>query len=264
MTPAGAVPSIGIGPGTFQYWWARDDVEIFGFVRDAHSLYLETFGELGVIGFVLIVSIVGGALLVGLRRIRRRASDDDASLAAAATAAMLVFAAGAAIDWSWELTVLPVIFLLLTAALIGPGLPRAAASARSAVLLPLLAGLSLIAILPPMLAEIYIEDSQAAASRGELVEAIEDARSASAMLPFDASSHVQRALILQLAGELDAAVAEAELATERESTNWRTWLVLSRIEADRGNREAADQALDRSRELNPRSLLFQDPTTPTG
>ena len=97
-----------------------------------------------------------------------------------------------------------------------------------------------------------------------MVEAIEDARSASAVLPFDASSHVQRALVLQLAGEYDAAAEEARIATERESTNWRTWLVLSRIEADRGDEAAAEAALERSEELNPRSLLFQDPPAPTG
>ena len=57
-----------------------------------------------------------------MRRVREAESDSEGSLAAAATAAMLVFAA-AAIDWSWELTVLPVTFLLLTAALIGPAPP---------------------------------------------------------------------------------------------------------------------------------------------
>jgi hypothetical protein len=253
-------PVVGIGPGTFEYWWARDDVEISGFVRDAHSLYLEAFGELGIVGFCLIVIGVGGALWVGIRRVRQADSDGERTLAAAATAAMLVFASAAAIDWAWELTVLPATFLLLAAALIRSD---AAGRARSAVL-PLLAGLSLIVIIPPMLNEIYIEDSQDAAGRGELVEAIEDARSASAVLPFDASSHVQQALVLQLGGALDAAAAEARVATERESTNWRTWLVLSRIEADRGDEVAAEEALERSRSLNPRSLLFQEPTTAGG
>jgi hypothetical protein len=257
-------PVVGIGPGTFEYWWARDDVEISGFVRDAHSLYLEAFGELGIIGFSLIVSAVGGALWVGIRRVQRADSDGERTLAAAATAAMLVFAAAAAIDWAWELTVLPATFLLLAAALIGPGGTDAAGQARSALLLPLLAGLSLIVIIPPMLNEIYIEDSQEAAGRGELVEAIQDARSASAVLPFDATSHVQRALVLQLGGALDAAAAEARVATDRESTNWRTWLVLSRIEADRGDKAAAELALERSRRLNPRSLLFQEPAGPSG
>jgi hypothetical protein len=257
-------PVVGIGPGSFEYWWARDDVEISGFVRDAHSLYLEAFGELGVVGLLLIASAVGGALGVGIRRVRRADSDGERAVAATATAAMLIFAAAAAIDWAWELTVLPVTFLLLAAALIGPGSNDPAGRARSALVLPLLAGVSLIAILPPMLTEIYIEDSQDAAGRGELVEAIENARSASAILPFDASSHLQQALVLQLGGDLDTAAAEARVATERESTNWRTWLVLSRIEADRGNEAAAELALEQSRRLNPRSLLFQEPAAPSG
>jgi len=257
-------PLKGIGPGTFEFWWARDDVEIVGFVRDAHSLYLETFGELGVIGFALIVAAVGGGLWVGVRRVRKADSDSEATLAAVATAAMVVFASAAAIDWSWELTVLPVTFLLLAAALIGGGRTDAVGSTRSVAVLPILAALSLMVILPPLLNKVYIDDSQEAAAQGNVVEAIEDARSASALLPFDASSHLQRALVLQLSGEFEAAAAEAEIATERESTNWRTWLVLSRIEADRGDEAAAEAALERSEELNPRSLLFQDPPAPTG
>ena len=35
-------------------------------------------------------------------------------------------------------------------------------------------------------------------------------------------------------GNLPAATAAARAATQREPTNWRTWLVLSRVEAERG------------------------------
>ncbi|MGI9557134.1 MAG: O-antigen ligase family protein, partial [Solirubrobacterales bacterium] len=38
----------GIGPGTFEFFWARSP-DNFGFVRDAHSLYAETLGELGLV-----------------------------------------------------------------------------------------------------------------------------------------------------------------------------------------------------------------------
>src|SRR5262249_37562207 len=40
----------GHGSGSFEVWWAQHGTG-GGFVRDAHSLYLETLGELGIIGF---------------------------------------------------------------------------------------------------------------------------------------------------------------------------------------------------------------------
>jgi O-antigen ligase len=46
-------PLIGIGPGTFQFWWAKHG-SYAAPVVDAHSLYIETLGELGIVGLVLI------------------------------------------------------------------------------------------------------------------------------------------------------------------------------------------------------------------
>jgi O-antigen ligase len=37
-------PWRGIGPGTFELWWARNGTTQ-GFVRDAHSLYAESLGN---------------------------------------------------------------------------------------------------------------------------------------------------------------------------------------------------------------------------
>lgn len=261
-----SAPLAGIGPGTFEFWWARDDVEIVGFVRDAHSLYLESFAELGVPGLLLVVALAGGAVAIGVVRARAPGEKEERlGLAAAATAAVVAFVVAAAIDWAWELTVLPVTALFLVAALIGPSPPRGpGGSDRSPFVLPALAAVSLLLIVPPMLSRIYLNDSQAAAAEERLVDAVVDARNAQSVLPFAASPHIQKALVYQLAGALDAAAEEARLATEAEPTNWRTWLVLSRTEADRGESLAAEEALERSRELNPRSLLFQEPPEPTG
>jgi cytochrome c-type biogenesis protein CcmH/NrfG len=68
---------------------------------------------------------------------------------------------------------------------------------------------------------------------------------------------LQEALVLESPGELAAAAAAARAATERESTNWRTWLVLSRIEAELGDASAAVRDYHQARLLNPFSELFQ-------
>src|SRR5215211_5373594 len=60
-----SAPVKGIGAGTFEYWWNRDDGEEF--VRDAHSLYLESLGELGIPGLLLVLVFLLGLLALGLR-----------------------------------------------------------------------------------------------------------------------------------------------------------------------------------------------------
>ena len=47
------------------------------------------------------------------------------------------------------------------------------------------------------------------------------------------------------------AIAAARAATDEEPTNWRTWLVLSRLEAQAGNAEASVEAYRRGARPEP-------------
>jgi Flp pilus assembly protein TadD len=67
---------------------------------------------------------------------------------------------------------------------------------------------------------------------------------------------MQEALILERRGDLHAAAAAARAATDAETTNWRTWFVLSRVKEKQGDRAAAHRAYEEARSLNPRSALF--------
>ena len=254
-------PLLGIGPGTFEFWEARNG-SLPGFARDAHSLYFETFGELGIIGLLLILGVVAAPFVVGIRRLRT-ARAGGRMLLAGALGACAAFAAAAAIDWAWELTVLPVAFLLLAAAVvarpsrdevtrteggIAPGLAR--------FVLPALAVAGGIAILIPMAGSEAIRDSQASVTAQNLPGALGDARTAGDIEPFSASPSLQQALVLELQGDVDGAVAAARQATEDEPTNWRTWLVLSRLEAKNDNPAESVAAYREARDLNPNSPLF--------
>lgn len=86
--------------------------------------------------------------------------------------------------------------------------------------------------------------------------ALRAARGAESAQPGAATPRLQQALLLEAEGSLDEAALAARAATERESTNWRTWLVLSRLEAARGRALAALRAYRRARSLNPRSPVF--------
>ena len=261
-------PLTGIGPGTYEYWWARGDGGIPGFVRDAHSLYLENLGELGIPGFLLILALIGGLVaLGGLRSMRSRGDPGQSALLAAATAAVATFAVAAAVDWSWELTVLPVIVLILGAGLAGPnevpGLSDPALEppqARAGLIGVAIAALVIVTV--PMLSAEAIRSSQQQVARGELLDALKSAERAGDLLPFAATPDLQQALVLEIGGDLPRALDAARRATEKESTNWRTWLVLSRIEAELGDTAASTEAYRIARTLNPRSPVFARTTPP--
>jgi O-antigen ligase len=254
-------PLTGIGPGTFEFWWAKNG-DIPGFIRDAHSLYLETLGELGIPGLALLLAMLGSVFVIGIGKVRRAAPYERALLAAALAAGAAFFTA-AAIDWVWELTVIPVAFLLLAAAVFRTSAGRrqrrdaqAGHIAMQRILLAVAAVVALIVITVPMLAVRDVRQSQAEARVGNLGGALDAARSAERLENFAAEPSLQRALVLEAQGDLDGAAASARNATREESTNWRVWLTLSRIETERGNVQTAVNAYRRARALNPRSAVF--------
>ncbi len=257
----------GIGPGTFEYWWAREGT-LSGFVRDAHSLYFQTLGEAGILGLVLIVGLILGAVALGAARALLRGPPERRALIAAATAACAAFAVAAAVDWAWQLTVLPVTFLLLTAAVLGPSAERGQDDdprpngdgralrwpARIAVAIGAIAFLGVIAI--PMAATGAVRKSDQDVQAGRLGAALDEIHTARDVQPYAATPDLEQALVLELRGDLGGAATAAHAATRAEPTNWRTWFVRSRIEAERGRAAEAVSAYRTARSLNPRSVLF--------
>ncbi len=252
-------PLAGTGSGTFEYWWSRDGTS-GETVQDAHSLYMQTLGELGVVGvallgaFLLSILIGGGAVVV-------RAGPAARPWLAAALAGCVAFCVTASFDWMWQIPVLPVALLLL-ASLLVTARDREPASATGGFAWPLriaTAGVALAAIVAiaiPLSSSSLLRQSQADARDGDLAAALTAARGAQNAQPDAASPRIQEALLLESAGDLTAATAAARAATEREETNWRNWLVLSRLEAKQGHADAAVEAYLKAKSLNPRSPLF--------
>lgn len=252
-------PLIGTGSGTFEYWWDRDAAGTEA-VQDAHSFYLQTLGELGVVGLLLLAGFVLLVLGAGALAALRSDGAKRAELAAA-LAGCLAFFLAAAIDWTWQIPALPAAALLLASTLVmaGPSLGGAEALARRLPLRALLAVGALVAIVAtaiPLAASSLVRDSERAVRTGDLDAALAAARSAQNVQPGAATPRLQQALVLEIQGDLPAAAAAATAATERESTNWRTWLVLSRVEAERGRVGPAVDAYREAKSLNPLSPLF--------
>src|SRR5204862_5020697 len=63
-------PLRGGGAGSYESWWAQHG-SITYFIRDAHSLWLETMGELGLIGLALLVGFFAAVLFAGALALRR-------------------------------------------------------------------------------------------------------------------------------------------------------------------------------------------------
>ena len=90
-------PLQGHGSGSFGVLWLRDRT-VPEVVRDAHSLWLETAAELGLVGLALLAAFAGG-IAVAAARARRRVP----AAVAGPAAALVVWAAHSAIDWDWEM-----------------------------------------------------------------------------------------------------------------------------------------------------------------
>lgn len=251
-------PLIGTGAGTFEFWWAREGGG-GETVRDAHSLYLQTLGEVGIIGLLLL----GGCLLVILIGGARNAllsEGAERSRLAAALAACSIFCLTAAIDWMWQVPALPVATLLLGACLLmvgkaGGAKPRLPIAARAAV--AAVALVAIVAIAVPLASLSLVRQSEAEVRTGDLSAALDDARSAQNVEPGAASPYLQEALVLELTGDFEGAEAAAREAVDREETNWHTWLVLSRIAAQNGRPAVSVDAYKEARSLNPKAEVFQ-------
>ena len=105
-------PLQGQGAGTYQLAWERHrptDV----YVKDAHALYFEMLGELGVVGLGLLVIALAAIGYGAVQALRRRRH----SLHAVLAAGLLMWAVRAGVDWDWEMPVVTVLVFALGGAL---------------------------------------------------------------------------------------------------------------------------------------------------
>jgi hypothetical protein len=250
----------GSGAGTFQLVWTPR-APYYSSVQNAHSLYVETLVDTGLVGLALLgaffVLMLGAAVRLSIRsRYEARVR------AAGVTAALIAFSVAAASDWIWQVPALPAAALLLAAAVFAPG-PRPAmqTGARAAALWRIgaiaIAIAALVAIAIPLATVSSVRASQSAATTGKLAQALADARTAVRLQPGAASSQLQLALVLELRGDTPGALTAARAATRDEPANWTAWLVRSRLEAEAGHPASALAAYKRSRSLNPRSPIFK-------
>jgi O-antigen ligase len=256
----GENPVIGTGAGTYQFdWEEKRSIDLP--LHNAHSLYLETLAELGAIGGILIIALVGGVLWWAFLA-WRDARDERRELQAIVFAALVAMAVALGIDWFWEILGMGSVFFLFAALAIAArcaqeepaGRPERSDEGRrwgltAAALV--VAWISAVALVGPLLVEHEIEASQDAAAENDLVKAVDRAERARSIEPFAASPYVQLGLLAQLQGEYDAAISHFTNAIDREGENWQWYYLRSKVEREAGDERAADADLEKARELNP-------------
>ena len=110
-------PLNGVGTASFQVEWRRERKSA-DFTTDAHSIYLETLAELGIVGGLLLAALYA-SVLTGLARSARAAPGDP--VLAAAAAVLAAFAIHSGVDWDWEMPAAALPALIMAAVAVQRG-----------------------------------------------------------------------------------------------------------------------------------------------
>jgi O-antigen ligase len=257
-------PLLGHGAGTFANTWAQYRIDS-DFVLDAHSLYIETLDELGLVGFLLLV----GVIVLVLVRTAARARGPDRPLYAAALAVMLLWALHAGIDWDWEMPVVTLPFFALGGFMLARRIEAPASAPVEGSLAPrrwitpyarTLVGLGclLLAVAPAYvwLSQLRLDQATAAFAQGDCRAATRSAISSISILgnrpdPYEVISYCDiRRDMPQLA------IATIQKAISLDPNNWNFRYDLAVMRASAGLNPMA--AIRKAISLDPRESLVQD------
>jgi O-antigen ligase len=250
-----AAPVRGEGAGTYELLWARDR-PVTGTVTDAHSLYAEVLGELGIVGLVLLLV----PLLLILGAAGARARRPNRSIHAAVLAAGVAWAFHAGIDWDWEM---PALTLWLFAA---GGMVLSSPARQPVPLRPpafpvrvaLVTACVAVAVIPALvlMSQAQLDDSLDHFRARDCPAAIDSARDSSSALGIRAEPYEIIGYCQMRAGSGRSAVESMQEAIDRDPNNWeyRYGLALARAVAGEDPRRDARAAL----QLNPRDSQTLD------
>ncbi len=258
----GEKPVLGHGAGTYQFSW--DQLRSIPMpVRDAHSLFLQAFAELGLVGGLAVLGLVGVLLWSGFAA-WRAARGSQQELYAVLLGAALAFVVGAAIDWFWEIAALGAIFFLASGVLVAGRCAQLAGGGDGrrrfglAVAGLAVAWITALALVGPLLVDREIDASQSAAADGNVASAVDHADTARSIEPWAASPYVQLGLLAEFQGDHVTAAGRLSQAIHREDRNWLLYYLRSKIEHEAGDKAGAVADLRRARALNPLESCLQE------
>src|SRR5207248_2818258 len=184
-----SAPLAGRGAGSYRFWWAQHASFTYH-LQNAHSLFLEVLGELGLVGFLLLTAAFGWGVLAAVKVVRRTVGEHRQALSAL-LAVFAAFLVAAAIDWLWQVTVVGAVGIATLALLTSSTEPAEERVARLGgrnrlavgVAAALATWVAICAEAVPWLTTARVDASQAAARAGDLGRALSDAEDAKAIQP---------------------------------------------------------------------------------
>ena len=243
----------GVGAGVYALEWARERERRFK-VEDAHSLYVEVLGELGVVGLVLLAIALAGILygFVAARRAGRR------HVHAVLLACALAWMAHAGIDWDWEMPATGLWLFALGGMCLARPAPDSRRHPRRLTRVVVGLGCLALALIPVALAvsQTRLNDSVRQLKAGDCEAAIDSALASNSALSVRPEPYQVLSLCDARLGEHQLAIAAARRFVTLDSDNWEGYYTLALVRANAGldPRRAARRAL----QLNPLGILSND------
>ena len=244
-------PLRGVGAAGFESWWGvHGDVPLF--VRNPHSLPLQSAVDYGILGIALFTGFCA-ALVVGCRRrlSAQRVGDADVLVAVIVCGAL-----GAVFDWTWEI---PAVFgpaVVCAAVMLSSApSPRRVGGRVWAGLAVAKAAAAILAAGVVVLSQQDLRLSREAAGGGRIDEAIDHANAARSIEPWSADPYIQLAELKSIDdADLPGALADIKKAEQRDSEDWRPLSIEASLQQRQGDLAAARGAFAQARRLSPLPL----------
>jgi hypothetical protein len=250
LEDAGDNPMLGEGAGGFYYSYLKSrTAEGVASARDAHSVEMETLGELGIPGLAFL--LVGlAAAVIGAARASAR-GHSAAILSGFAIVAATYWLVHSSLDWFFPIPALTAPILALLGAACAPAVLEARPFRRGAGRWAIVAAVAALAVtvVPPYLSERYI-DAAYDGWRQDRERAYQDLDRAEALNPLSEEPMMARGGIARAAGDRDDAVLAFEEAAEVRPEEWAAHYFLAQLQAG-SDSATARREFRIAREQNP-------------
>jgi hypothetical protein len=243
-----AHPINGTGADTFEilYYEHRGDSSV---VVNAHSLYIETLGDLGIVGLALVLLYVLGTL-VGLAPVRR---GRDRALYAALFSAGLAWALHAGVDWDWQMPAASLWLAALGGLALGRPHRRRERSVRSVSLRAFVVGTAVVgvSVFPALVlaSQVRLNEATSAYAQGGCARAVRFAHSSIDALGTRAPPWQMLALCAVQDDQFRRAQTDLRHGLAEDPSDWQLQAALAATTAILGHDARAQAAV--ALRLNP-------------
>ena len=240
-----ARPIVGNGAGTYEQEWLEMREKPLK-VRDAHSLYLETLAELGIVGLALLLVALSVPVYAAFRARRH-------PLVPAAFGAYVAYLVHAGVDWDWEMPAVTLTALFIGAAIVvaarpGDAEPRPLSPRVRYPALAVVLALMAVAFVG-LVGNMALSESARAAQKADWPVAEEQARKAMTWARWSPEPWRRLGDAQLRQGNAAAAAESFRTATEKAPRDWSLWFDLARATSG----EERQRALAEATRLNPLS-----------